>query len=53
MSILERAAGLMARHSDRRGFLTKTALFGTAPAANPINYVLKPSDAYEIGRAHV
>ncbi|MCH7790067.1 MAG: hypothetical protein IH940_11600, partial [Acidobacteria bacterium] len=46
MSLLEKAAGAMARHSDRRGFLAKTALFGTALAANPVTYVLRPTDAY-------
>ncbi len=46
MSLVDRAAGLLARKSNRRGFLTRTALVGTALAADPVGYAIRPGTAY-------
>ena len=46
MSLADRAAGLLERRSSRRGFLAKTAVVGTALAAAPATYLLRPGSAY-------
>ncbi|HEY8338466.1 MAG TPA: hypothetical protein VIK95_01280 [Egibacteraceae bacterium] len=44
--LVERASRFLEKRTSRRGFLAKTALVGTAVAAAPAAYVLKPNDAY-------
>ena len=44
--LLERSTALLDRGETRRGFLTKTALVGTALAVAPVSYVLRPQTAY-------
>jgi len=39
-------SSFLARHSDRRGFLRNSALVGSALAAAPTAYVLRPGSAY-------
>jgi hypothetical protein len=43
---VDSVSAFLARHSDRRGFLRKSALVGTALAAAPTSYVLRPQSAY-------
>ena len=44
--LVERASRFLEKRTSRRGFLAKSALVGTAVAAAPAAYVLKPNDAY-------
>jgi hypothetical protein len=44
--LVERVASLLEARTDRRGFLTKSALVGSAVAVAPATYVLKPGSAY-------
>ena len=44
--LADRAARLLARHPNRRSFLTRTALVGTALAVAPTDFVLRPGTAY-------
>ena len=44
--LIERSTALLDRGETRRGFLTKTALVGTALAVAPVSYVLRPQTAY-------
>jgi hypothetical protein len=44
--LVDSVSAFLARHSDRRGFLRKSALVGTALAAAPTAYVLRPGSAY-------
>ncbi|MDQ1428678.1 MAG: hypothetical protein QOK39_2154 [Acidimicrobiaceae bacterium] len=44
MSLVERLSLGLAR-TDRRGFLTRAAVVGSALAVNPVEYVLKPMSA--------
>ncbi|MDW3178199.1 MAG: twin-arginine translocation signal domain-containing protein [Acidimicrobiia bacterium] len=46
MRLVDRAGTAIAGHTSRRGFLTKTALAGSALATVPTAYVLKPGTAY-------
>ena len=44
--LAERAARALAPRVGRRSFLTRSAMVGTALAATPTNYVLRPGSAY-------
>lgn len=46
MSIVDSLSGLVARRTSRRGFLTRTALAGSALAVAPGRYLLRPGTAY-------
>jgi hypothetical protein len=46
MSLAEKAGSLLERTTSRRGFLARAALVGTALAAAPTAYVLRPGSAY-------
>lgn len=46
LRLVDRAGTAIATHTSRRGFLTKTALAGSALATVPAAYVLKPGTAY-------
>ena len=46
MSLVDRAGTAIASHTSRRGFITKTALAGSALATVPTAYVLRPGTAY-------
>lgn len=45
-AIVERTSRLLERRVGRRGFLVRSALVGSALAAVPGRYVLRPGDAY-------
>lgn len=44
--LVDRISGLLARRTGRRGFLARSAVVGSAIAANPISYALRPTSAY-------
>ncbi|HEX5945990.1 MAG TPA: hypothetical protein VFY82_06915 [Acidimicrobiales bacterium] len=44
--LAERAARALGPKVGRRGFLTRSAMVGTALAATPANYILRPGSAY-------
>ena len=44
--LIERSTALLDRGTTRRGFLTRSALVGTALAVAPVAYVLRPQTAY-------
>jgi hypothetical protein len=44
--IVTRAGNVLSRKDDRRSFLVKTAIVGSALATNPLRYVLRPGTAY-------
>jgi hypothetical protein len=44
--LVDTVSSFLARHSDRRGFLRRSALVGTALAAAPTAYALRPGSAY-------
>lgn len=44
--LLKRASGVLERRTDRRGFLNKAAMAGTALAAAPGTFLLQPVSAY-------
>ncbi|HEY9555365.1 MAG TPA: hypothetical protein VIR58_01455 [Acidimicrobiales bacterium] len=44
--LVSSVSSFLARHSDRRGFLRRSALVGSALAAAPTAYALKPGSAY-------
>ncbi len=44
--LVDSVSSFLARHSDRRGFLRRSALVGSALAAAPSAYVLRPGTAY-------
>lgn len=44
--LAERAAGFLGRRLDRRGFLARSAVVGSAVVAAPLEYGLKPQSAY-------
>ncbi|MDH3708060.1 MAG: hypothetical protein OES57_18495, partial [Acidimicrobiia bacterium] len=46
MSIVDRAARFLERRTDRRGFLRRGALAGSAMTVAPSAYVLRPTTAY-------
>ena len=45
-SVLSRATSVVAHRLDRRSFLTRSAMAGTALAAAPASYLLRPGSAY-------
>jgi hypothetical protein len=45
-SVVDRLAGALPGRIGRRGFLTRTALVGSALASSPVSYVLRPGTAY-------
>jgi hypothetical protein len=45
-ALAERAASWISRTEDRRSFLTKTAIIGTALSVAPLEYALEPKSAY-------
>jgi len=46
MRLVDRAGSAIATRTSRRGFLNKSALVGTALAAAPSAYILRPGTAY-------
>jgi hypothetical protein len=46
MRLTDRLASVVGRRLDRRGFLARAALGGTALAVTPVAYSLRPGDAY-------
>jgi len=46
LRLADRAARALAPKVSRRGFLSRSAMVGTALAATPTSYVLKPGSAY-------
>ena len=44
--LVDKVSGLLARRTGRRGFLARSAVVGSAIAANPVTYALKPTTAY-------
>jgi len=44
--LVDKLSGLLARRTGRRGFLARSAVVGSAIAANPVTYALKPTTAY-------
>jgi hypothetical protein len=46
MTIVDRLAGVLERHSSRRGFLAQSAIVGSALAVEPLSFLLKPGSAY-------
>ena len=46
MSLADKAGSLLERKTSRRGFLARTAMVGTALAAAPTAYLLRPGSAY-------
>lgn len=44
--LVDKVSGLLEARTDRRGFLAKSALVGSAVAVAPATYVLKPGTAY-------
>jgi hypothetical protein len=44
--LVERVSGFLARKTGRRGFLARSAVVGSAIAANPVTYALRPTSAY-------
>lgn len=44
--IVDKVSGLLARRTGRRGFLARSAVVGSAIAANPVTYALTPTTAY-------
>jgi hypothetical protein len=44
--LADRVAGILERRTSRRGFLTQTALVGSALAVAPADFILRPGTAY-------
>lgn len=44
--LVHRASSLLAGRTDRRSFLTRTAVVGSALAIGPIDFLMKPGTAY-------
>ncbi|MFM7069399.1 MAG: hypothetical protein ACKOYM_08075 [Actinomycetes bacterium] len=44
--VLERTVGVLANRLDRRGFMTKAAVVGSAVVAAPLEFGLRPTSAY-------
>ena len=44
--LVDRVAKVLASHTDRRGFLRRSAIVGSAIAVNPVTYALRPVSAY-------
>jgi hypothetical protein len=47
VSAVDRVAGVLERHTGRRGFLRRSALVGSALASNPGHLLLRPVSAYQ------
>ncbi len=45
-SLVDRVVSVLAADSDRRSFLQRSALVGSALMVNPVTYVLRPVSAY-------
>jgi hypothetical protein len=45
-ALVEKLSGVLGARMSRRGFFARSAVVGTAVAANPVTYVLTPGDAY-------
>jgi hypothetical protein len=45
-ALVDKLAGALSARMSRRGFFARSAVVGTAVAANPITYALTPGDAY-------
>ncbi|WP_459645555.1 LGFP repeat-containing protein [Kineococcus sp. NUM-3379] len=45
-SLVERASALLAARTDRRGFLARTAVVGSAVAVSPVGFLTRPVSAY-------
>ncbi len=45
-SVLDRTVGFLANRLDRRGFLGKSAVIGSAVVAAPLDFALRPGTAY-------
>ena len=46
--LIDRAGTAIANRTSRRGFITKSALTGTALATAPVAYTLRPGTAYAV-----
>ncbi len=44
--LVEKVSGALASRFSRRGFFARSAVVGSAIAANPVTYALTPTDAY-------
>ena len=45
-TLVEKVSGVLSARMGRRGFFARSAVVGTALAANPVTYALTPTDAY-------
>jgi hypothetical protein len=45
-TLVEKVSGALASRFSRRGFFARSAVVGSAIAANPLTYALTPTDAY-------
>ncbi|MCU0311904.1 MAG: hypothetical protein MUE36_13285 [Acidimicrobiales bacterium] len=45
-TVVEKLSGVLSARMGRRGFFARSAVVGTALAANPVAYALTPTDAY-------
>ena len=43
---MDRVAATLAAHTDRRGFIQRSAIVGSALVVNPVGFVLRPISAY-------
>ncbi|MEY2452988.1 MAG: hypothetical protein QOD92_2562 [Acidimicrobiaceae bacterium] len=44
--LVERVGAVLAAHTDRRGFIQRSAIAGSALAVNPATFIFKPISAY-------
>jgi hypothetical protein len=44
--LVDKASSVLERHTDRRGFLRRSAIFGSALATDPARLVMRPVSAY-------
>ena len=44
--LVDKVSGALSARFSRRGFFARSAVVGSAIAANPITYALTPTDAY-------
>ena len=47
MRVSERVGSALEKRTSRRGLLTKAALAGTALAVAPVDYLIRPADAFQ------
>jgi hypothetical protein len=45
-TLADKVSGLLSNRMSRRGFFARSAVVGSAVAANPVTYALTPTDAY-------